>query len=296
LKRFYPDLNESILKIIQVTPHKAPLKKGESGGFLNPPGLNALRFQHISKEEYMHRTQLIGIAAIIMFVGGLCFNHQKGDAMDSQQSHQTILLPSPTLTGNVSVEAALQKRRSVRSYTPEPLSLEDIAQLLWAAQGITSHHGFRTSPSAGALYPLEVYVVSGNIYGLKEGIYRYLPRQHELILIQTGDYRGRLSAAALGQSCVREAPAVMVLTGISSRITGKYGQRGLQYMMMEAGHAAQNVCLQAVTRQIGVVPVGAFKENQVRQILQLDGSELPLYLLPTGKIPSSDVPISNFQR
>jgi SagB-type dehydrogenase family enzyme len=233
----------------------------------------------------MTRTQLIGIAAMLIFAGILCCNQQKGDAMNSQQSAQSITLPAPVKAGDVSVETALQQRRSVRSYAPEPVALEDIAQLLWAAQGVTSHHGFRTAPSAGALYPLEVYIVSGNVSGLKEGIYRYVPGPHELTPVQSGDHREKLSAAALGQGCVREAPAVIILTGISSRITGKYGQRGIQYMMMEAGHAAQNVCLQAVTRQIGVVPVGAFKENQVRNILKLDNSELPLYLLPLGKIP-----------
>ncbi len=233
----------------------------------------------------MNRTRLIVIVAMLIFAGSLCCNQQKGDAMDSVKSDQTISLPAPVKEGNVSVETALQKRRSVRSYAMTPLSLEDMGQLLWAAQGTTSPHGFRTAPSAGALYPLEVYIVIGNVSGINDGIYRYLPREHALNLIQSGDYRGKLSSAALGQACVREAPAVIVFTGISSRITGKYGQRGIQYMMMEAGHAAQNVCLQAVARQIGVVPVGAFKENQVRQIFQIDQSELPLYLLPFGKIP-----------
>jgi SagB-type dehydrogenase family enzyme len=237
------------------------------------------------KEDFMTRTQLIGMTVILLFAGGLCCNQQKGDAMDSQQSNRSISLPAPVKAGDISVQTALSQRRSVRSYAPEPLALEDIAQLLWAAQGITSPHGLRTAPSAGALYPLEVYIVTGNVSGLKEGIYRYLPREHSLALVQEGDYRVKLSEAALGQGCVREAPAVIVFTGVSSRITGKYGQRGIQYMMMEAGHAAQNVCLQAVTRQIGVVPVGAFKEDQVSRILQLDNSELPLYLLPMGKMP-----------
>jgi SagB-type dehydrogenase family enzyme len=234
---------------------------------------------------FMTRTRLIAIAAVLLLACGLYFNLQKGDAMDSKQASQLISLPDPILTGDVSVETALQKRRSVRSYAQEPLTLEDIAQLLWAAQGVTSRKGFRTAPSAGALYPLEVYMAGSNISGLEDGIYRYLPQQHKLSLVLRGDHRGQLSAAALGQSYVREAPATIIFTGISSRITGKYGSRGLQYMMMEAGHAAQNVCLQAVTRQIGVVPVGAFKEDQVRLILQLDNSELPLYLLPLGKKP-----------
>lgn len=206
--------------------------------------------------------------------------------METHQPGQFIVLPSPKLTGEISVEHALQTRRSVRSYSSEPILLEDIAQVLWAAQGVTSDRGFRTAPSAGALYPLEVYVVIGNVSELKEGIYRYIPKNHKLICLQTGDYRKQLARAALGQACVREAPAVILLTGIPSRITGKYGQRGLQYMMMEAGHAAQNVCLQAVTRQIGVVPLGAFKEDQVQNLFHLDDSELPLYLLPFGKIYS----------
>jgi SagB-type dehydrogenase family enzyme len=235
------------------------------------------------KEVFMPRIQLISIVAAIMFMGDLCFHQQQGDAMDPKKSDQTISLPAPTLIGDVSVETALHKRRSVRSYAAEPLSLEDIAQILWAAQGVTSSNGFRTAPSAGALYPLEVYVVSGNVDDLPNGIYRYLPKKHELTLVEAGDKRRQLSAAALGQACVREAPAVIILTGVSSRITGKYGERGIQYMMMEAGHAAQNVSLQAVTRQMGVVPVGAFKENQVRQLLRLESPELPLYLLPMGK-------------
>lgn len=233
----------------------------------------------------MTRTWLIGMAAVLIFAAGLCCNLQKGDAMDSQQAKQSILLPAPSKTGNISVETALHQRRSVRSYAPEPLALKDIGQLLWAAQGITSHHGFRTAPSAGALYPLEVYIVVGNVSGLEAGIYRYLPHRHALALVQSDDHRGTLSSAALGQGCVREAPAVIVFTGVSSRITGKYGQRGIQYMMMEAGHAAQNVCLQAVALNIAVVPVGAFKEDHVRRILQIDSSELPLYMLPTGKMP-----------
>lgn len=233
----------------------------------------------------MTRTRLIGMAVLLLFAGVLCCNQQKGDAMDSQKANRSISLPAPSKTGEISVETALQQRRSVRSYAPEPLALKDIAQLLWAAQGVTSHNGFRTSPSAGALYPLEVYIVAGNVSGLKAGIYRYIPQKHALDFVQEGDHREKLSSAALGQGCVREAPVVIVLTGVSSRITGKYGQRGIQYMMMEAGHAAQNVCLQAVTLNIGVVPVGAFKEDQVRKILQIGNHELPLYLLPLGNVP-----------
>ncbi len=204
--------------------------------------------------------------------------------MAIQESGQTIELPSPSLEGDMSVEAALKKRRSVRSYARKPLSLDDIAQLLWAAQGITYGQKFRTAPSAGALYPLEVYVACGDVENLSGGLYHYNIYEHSLDVVRPGDHRNEIAAAALGQSCVRQAPAVIIFTGIPSRITSKYGQRGIQYMMMEAGHAAQNVCLQAVARQLGTVPIGAFKEDALRRILQIDSDQLPLYLIPVGKI------------
>jgi SagB-type dehydrogenase family enzyme len=203
--------------------------------------------------------------------------------MTIHKSGQSIELPPPSMEGKMALEAALKNRRSVRSYSREPLSVEDIAQLLWAAQGITSPQNFRTAPSAGALYPLEVYVACGNVENLPDGIYHYIADQHRIEVVRNGDYRRELASAALGQSCIREAAAIIIFTGVASRITSKYGKRGVQYMMMEAGHAAQNVCLQAVARQLGAVPVGAFKEDPVRQILQIDEAQLPLYLIPVGK-------------
>ncbi|MFO8084960.1 MAG: SagB/ThcOx family dehydrogenase [Desulfobacterales bacterium] len=205
--------------------------------------------------------------------------------MTIHESGQSIELPPPSMEGKMALEAALKNRRSVRSYSRDPLSVEDIAQLLWAAQGITSSQNFRTAPSAGALYPLEVYVACGNVKDLPDGIYHYIADAHRIELVRNGDRRKELASAALGQSCIREAPAVIIFTGVPSRITSKYGQRGIQYMMMEAGHAAQNVCLQAVARQLGTVPVGAFKENQIRETLQIADDQLPLYLIPVGKTP-----------
>lgn len=223
------------------------------------------------------------VTIMVLLLSTICFNLQKGDTMNISKTGLFIALPAPSPDGDTSLEAALQNRRSVRSYAPDPLLPDDISQLLWAAQGITSSQRLRTSPSAGALYPLEVYVVCGNVQDLPDGIYLYVADQHQLELVRSGDHREQLASAGLGQSCIRQAPAVFVITGIASRITGKYGPRGIQYMMMEAGHVAQNVCLQAVTRHLGSVPVGAFKEDPVRQILQIDDSELPLYLIPVGK-------------
>ncbi len=228
-------------------------------------------------------TGYIRIVIMVLIVFAFFFNPQKGDTMQVKKSDHLISLPSPSLDGKTSVETALQNRRSVRSYAKEPLTLEDIAQLMWAAQGITSPRKLRTAPSAGALYPLEVYVVCGNVTDLDNGIYRYVVDKHQLELVRSGDHRSALASAGLGQAFLREAPAVFVFTGVPPRITQRYGQRGIQYMMMEVGHAAQNLCLQAVARQLATVPVGAFKEDGVKEILQIDDPELPLYLVPVGK-------------
>jgi SagB-type dehydrogenase family enzyme len=192
-------------------------------------------------------------------------------------------LPNPKTRGVVSLEDSLAQRRSVREYSNDPLSLEDISQLLWAAQGITAHWGARTAPSAGALYPLEVIVVVGNVRDLPNGVYRYDPKGHELVGITVGDLRSQLAGAALGQSMVRNAAIDVVFTAVYQRTTRKYGDRGIQYVHMEVGHAAQNVCLQATALGLGTVPIGAFDDEQVSRLLNLLEGEKPLYLLPVGK-------------
>lgn len=195
----------------------------------------------------------------------------------------TILLPAPRHDSQTSIEAALLARRSVRQYTGDPLTLGEAGQLLWAAQGITDQRGLRTAPSAGALYPLEVYMVAKNVDGLQPGLYRYLPEGHQLRLLSEGDLSARLGAAALQQSAVKTAPVVMVISAVPERTTVKYGDRGMQYVFMEAGHAAQNVCLQAVALDLGTVTIGAFDENEARKVLNMTEREIPLYLLPIGR-------------
>jgi SagB-type dehydrogenase family enzyme len=194
-----------------------------------------------------------------------------------------IKLPEPKIDGKMSVEAALLARRSVREYKNEPLSLEEISQLLWAAQGITGRRMFRTAPSAGALYPLEVYVVAGNVTGLPAGIYKYRMQNHEMVRVGEGDKRSELTSAALGQSCIRSASAVIVFSAVYARTTGKYGERGVRYVHMEVGHAAQNVGLQAVALNLGTVMIGAFLDRDVKRVVQMPEGEEPLYLLPVGR-------------
>jgi len=195
-----------------------------------------------------------------------------------------VELPEPRYDSEVSVEEALLKRRSIREYTGEPLTLKEVSQLLWAAQGITDPKGFRTAPSAGALYPLEVYVVVGDVDGLAEGVYKYVPKKHELMKVLDGDKRKELYKAAVEQGCVREGAVSFVFTAVYERTTGKYGDRGIRYVYMEAGHAAQNLCLEAVALDLGAVTVGAFIDEQVKDILGLPVEEQPLYIIPVGRI------------
>ncbi len=206
------------------------------------------------------------------------------DKVGTEGEPGTIIeLPRPNLDGKLSVEAALQRRRSVRKYADQPLTVPEVAQLVWAAQGITAAGRLRTAPSAGALYPLEVYVVAGNVDNLPAAVYRYLPHQHHLLRVVAGDKRPQLAAAALEQSCVRRGAVVLVFTAVYERTTRKYGQRGITYVHMEVGHAAQNVCLQAVALDLGTVVIGAFRDRQVQQALHLPPHEQPLYLMPLGK-------------
>ena len=182
-----------------------------------------------------------------------------------------------------SVESVLQVRRSVREYSRKPLTQDELAQLLWAAQGVTGPEGLRTAPSAGALYPLEVDVVIGDVDGLPSAIYRYKPDRHELVLTREGDRRRELSAAALGQDCVEAGAAVIALSGVYERTTAKYGERGIRYVHMEVGHAAQNVCLQAAALGLGAVVVGAFEDGREKRVLGLARDEEPLSLMPVGR-------------
>jgi len=154
---------------------------------------------------------------------------------------------------------------------------------LWAAQGITDPRGLRTAPSAGALYPLEVYVVAGDVVDLSAGVYKYDPHNHELLKVLADDIRAELARAALNQAWVKEAAINIVFTAVYERTTVKYGERGVRYVHIEAGHAAQNLCLQATAMDLGIVTVGAFHDEQVKEVLNLPDDEQPLYIIPVGK-------------
>lgn len=188
------------------------------------------------------------------------------------------VLPPPQLDGPRSLETALATRRSVRSFTDEPLTLAEIGQLLWAAQGVTDPDGHRTAPSAGATYPLELDVVTA------DGVARYVPEEHALAWRGTTDLRRALRLAALDQAAVSEAPLVIVISGVVERTAARYGHdRAERYVALEAGHAAQDILLQAGALDLGAVPVGAFVDEGVRRLLSLGEGEAPLYLIPVGR-------------
>jgi len=199
------------------------------------------------------------------------------------RSPEFISLPEPARSGEKPLETLLQQRRSVREYQEAGLDLSAIGQLLWAAQGITDPRGFRTAPSAGALYPLELYVVAGNVDGLSPGVYHYHPDRHRLQHTEAGDLRHMLARAALAQPWVKAAAAVVVVTAVYDRTTRKYGERGIRYVHMEVGHAAQNLFLQAEALGLATVVVGAFEDNAVATALKLPTDVQPLMLLPVAR-------------
>jgi SagB-type dehydrogenase family enzyme len=226
------------------------------------------------------------IALGISIIGGyiMSISLMGDENKPKEKINKNIKLPEPKYNSNTSIEQALLKRRSVREYKNKALTLNEISQLLWSAQGITEPRmGFRTAPSAGALYPLELYVVIGNVDGLANGIYKYNPHGHGLILVVKGDKRDELCNAALGQLYVKEAAAVIVFSAVYSRITWKYGERGIRYTHIEVGHAAQNVYLQAVSLNLGTVAIGAFNDKEVKKIMNMDDKEEPVYIMPVGR-------------
>ena len=195
---------------------------------------------------------------------------------EEMKDNKIIILPSPDTTGKVPLETAILERRSVRSFSDRELTIEQIAQLLWAAQGITDKKGYRAVPSAGALYPLELYVVK------KDGLFQYIPAGHRLNKLSGKDLRPQLQSAALHQSSIGRAPVSIVISAVYERVTSKYGKRGVRYTDIEAGHAAQNIHLEAVALGLASVPIGAFDDLSVAKVLSLPTDEIPLYIIPVG--------------
>ncbi len=194
-----------------------------------------------------------------------------------------IALPQPNTDGPVALERATERRRSVRDFADMPLTLEHLGQLLWAAQGENRHGRGRTTPSAGALYPLEVYVVAGAVEDLAPGVYQYRPESHDLVSAAEGDRRELIGRVAVRQTWMAQAPVILAICAVYRRTTGKYGERGLRYVHMEVGAAAEHVYLQAAALGLGATFVGAFADDQVARALRVPRDHEPLALLPVGR-------------
>lgn len=181
------------------------------------------------------------------------------------------------------MEAAIFRRRSVRRFSREALELSELSQLLWAAQGITHFEGYRAAPSAGAIYPLEVYVLVGRVGDLASGAYRYVPRAHQLNQVLLGDGWSVLWSTVLANRQVKESAAVLTITSNLDRLEAKYGERAERYALVEVGHVVQNVYLQAVAMDLATVVVGSFNDAEVSSIFGCSGTERPIVMMPVGR-------------
>lgn len=200
----------------------------------------------------------------------------RADSLSQAAPGDEVSLPPPRDTGPMSVEEAIGRRRSVRDFQSEPLGLGEVSQLLWSAQGVTSPGGLRAAPSAGARYPLETYLVC------EQGLFHYRFREHSVVKVQASDLRGPLAEACYGQSFIAKAAVSIVFSAVYARTTERYGERGLRYVHMDIGHAAENVHLQAEAMGLGSVPVGAFDDAAVAEVLPLPKDRQIVYVVSVG--------------
>ena len=234
---------------------------------------------------------LIIVSLIIISAGSIFLflsRSNDGEALNNvaiNPDAKEYTLSQPIKKGRLSIEEAIGGRRSVRDYSNNAVPEKYISQLLWAAQGITdSTTGFRTAPSAGALYPLEIYIAIGNVEDIETGLYKYNPVNHSLIHKKSRDMREIIYDLSLRQEWVKNSAAVIVYTAVFERTTRRYGERAHKYVYMEVGHSAQNVYLQAEALKMGTVAIGAFDDNGIKEALSLPQEEEPVYIMPVGPV------------
>lgn len=226
----------------------------------------------------------IGIAWGLLF-GFLLTCLDEGHAEASGKSQRNpgdlIRLPSPILKGTISIEETLQKRRSIRDYQDAPLTLSEISQILWAAQGITTESGKRTAPSGGATFPMEIYLAVRRVETLKEGLYHYEPQTGSIRMVKEGSLLGDMARVSLNQSFIAKSAASLVIAAQYERTTAKYKERGIRYVHMESGCISENIHLEAEALGLGTVIVGAFNDEALKKVLGI--SEEPLIIMPLGR-------------
>jgi len=233
-----------------------------------------------------------------LFLYSISFAQKQENSQSKHIQNDSFLkLPAPCIDGKTSVEKALNNRRSIRNYSEDSLTISELSQILWAAQGITQKiegppsiwrgeqwvEGLRTAPSAGALYPIELYIAVGEVKGLSQGVYKYNPQQHAIIKVLEGDKRVDISNAALKQSCIRRGAVTIIIFGVYKRTAFKYGKRAERYVQIESGAVCQNIYLQSYALNLGTVFVGAFKDDALKYTLKIPEDEFPLGIMPIGK-------------
>ncbi|HLD35271.1 MAG TPA: SagB/ThcOx family dehydrogenase [Planctomycetota bacterium] len=234
------------------------------------------------KKTFLSLVMIVSALVLLSLFSRLGGNYRDTQAQDKTpekgDSMKEITLPTAKITGQMSLEEAIQKRKSVRKYSPKELTSEQVAQILWAANGANPRKNFvaRNVPSAGGVFPMTVYLLD------KNGIYRYQPLNHSLALVKEGDKRKELSGAALGQAAINQAPVDLVITADVAKCAQRYGERAQRYTDIEAGHIGQNVSLEAVSLGLGTVMIGAFDDEAVKDVLALPDNESPLYIIPVG--------------
>ena len=232
---------------------------------------------------------IVAFSAAVLNYGkrALALNNQAEGSGNTKMSKfaTVVVLPKARVTGPVSLEKAIAKRRSIREYLRKPITLRDLSQVIWGAQGVTdSQSGRRAAPSGGALYPLELYVVvrEGGVVSLPAGVYHYEPDKHAIELVRDGDRSIELQGAAKGQEQIGQAAMSIVITAVYERMTPKYGQRGIQYALQESGAVAENISLQATALGLGTVIMGSFDENRVGGVVGVGRDEKAICILPIG--------------
>jgi SagB-type dehydrogenase family enzyme len=223
------------------------------------------------------------VAAVALFAGSPALAQTAATPPAAPAGAPGIALPKPDVTGRVTLEQAIARRRSAREYAPGALTLAEVSQLMWVAQGITSPDGKRATPSARAVYPLQVWLVANDVTGLAAGIYRYLPKEHALESVVSGSQRDSMAAAARGQASIAHAAAVVAVAGDSALAAAKFRANAARWLGMEAGFVVQDVYLEATALGLGTVMVGGFEETAVRRALGVPAGWEALALMPVGR-------------
>jgi SagB-type dehydrogenase family enzyme len=235
-------------------------------------------------KKYLCSLVIISLVSLFLNLNFYCQKNREETTIQYSKS-DVIQLPPPSYTGTITIEEALNKRRSIRDYSEKPLTISEISQVLWAAQGITEEtYGLRTAPSAGALYPLKIYIAVSNVKDLAPGLFKYKPQNNTLMKISDGDKRLDISNAALKQDAIENSSAIILITAVVERTSVKYGSRAERYVHIEVGAVGQNIYLQSVSFGLGTVMIGAFKDDDLKTVLCLPAEEQPVAIMPLGKI------------